>query len=77
MTPIWGNRDEYGMFFMWDESLGFWYSTSGRLVVVVPPTVQRKWWTCVVANRLLEFSGDDAEERAFCVAEGFTRQPSK
>jgi hypothetical protein len=69
------DRTEFGHMF---KFLGkSWLSTSGQKVEVVPPEVLGEPWLVVLrdqGNSSMELVGHDAEERAFCVAEVFTRQ---
>ncbi len=71
-----GDRTDYGHRFQWlGES---WFSTSGQKVEVIPPkTLDDRWWIVLHDQPTVEpmdFRGEDAEGRAFCVAEGYTRQ---
>ncbi|GEM_PF-6806156 len=70
-------RTEWGHRFIWNNEHAGWESTSGNKVVVLPPSASEKHWRLAVAHleQTYDFSGEDAERRAFCVAEGYTRQP--
>ncbi len=73
-----GNRKEFGHQFVWLKRPGCWCSTSGQSVMVVPPSDvgSREPWLCIVPGqiRVEEFIGHQAEQRAFSVAEAYTRQ---
>ncbi len=57
---------------------GHWMSTKGNIVRIFPPRGMYLYWTVYVkGNPGREFhrlSGSHAEERAFVIAEAFTRQ---
>lgn len=70
-------RIEYGHTFREDSFFpGTWCSTEGNAVIVTKPRKDKKNWEVfvVATNKTLEMSGEDAERRAFCVAEIFTKQ---
>lgn len=71
------DRVEYGQTFKWCPRSGFWRSTSGkREVHVVPPKRGRSWRVVVPSlQKSQDLTGENAEARAFSVAEGYTRQP--
>lgn len=78
MPTIIGDRTEYGHLFRWYERPGFWHSTSGSPVMVVPPKSSIESWFLIVphssnARGYFEIRGHEAEKRAFCAAAGFTR----
>ncbi len=53
-----------------------WESTAGNKVWIIPSERHNEsWFVYVVTTRRLdEFTGEDAEERAFCTAEVYTHQ---
>lgn len=58
--------------------LPHWQSTKGNVVRIFPPLKERHPWQVVVYGvaddaKSCEVVGDDAENRAFCIAEGYTR----
>lgn len=72
--------EKYGHTWKWREPngdmRGHWESTEGNLVMIFPPNAQIDYWSILEDHEVThKFSGDDAEERAFSVAEAFTRQP--
>lgn len=70
-------RIEYGHTFRRDPLFPrSWTSTEGNLVIVTEPDEETSNWKVLVVatDTVLEMSGEDAEGRAFCVAELFTRQ---
>ncbi len=54
---------------------GHWESTKGNPVLIFPP-FENLLWEIVIApsQESYSFRGKNAKERAFCVAEVFTRQ---
>lgn len=73
-----GDRKEFGHDFRWYKRPGFWHSTSRKHVIVVPPSSLHESWLVIVPDdkTSYDFSGHNAERRAFAVAEGLTRQKS-
>jgi hypothetical protein len=71
-----GDRTEYGHLFRWYERAGFWHTTSGQHVVVVPPRVPCQPWLVIIPDqdRVEDIEGHEAEGRAFVIAEVYTRQ---
>ncbi len=74
--PQYADRIEYGHKFIWLANGNHWKSTSGQDVRVYPPTEKNPDWMVKIPTqeRAFPLRGDDVEKRAFCVAEGFTRQ---
>lgn len=76
------DREEEGHFFHYSTTAGGiygpgWENTSkGNRVVVLPPFESRKAWLVAVPHLedSSEIIGEDAEERAFSVADLFIRQ---
>lgn len=70
--------ERYGQTWTWRQDYtGHWVSTAGLLVSIFPPSGDANEWLVVNGyGKSHRFTGEDAEERAFCVAEGFTRQSS-
>jgi hypothetical protein len=77
-----GNRVEFGRLYQWNETYGFWETTSalsGCKVLVIPPrnypSNQEPIW--IVDLPALEtrdyFTGKDAEQRAFYSADTSVR----
>lgn len=58
--------------------LPHWHSTAGTTVRVFPPRFSYNCWVVAVGDmrddeKILTFTGHDAEKLAFAVGEGFTR----
>jgi hypothetical protein len=70
------DRSEFGHDFKWNAESGEWETTSGRKVYVRPSNPDNSYWVIRVPSTYTEhtFTGNDAEARAFCVAEGYSRQ---
>lgn len=70
------DRIMYGHLFVWNEELRAWESTSGNRVCVLPPDNNNPDWRIAVEHleQTLRFTGENTEERAFCLAELYTRQ---
>lgn len=69
-----GDRYEHGHHFKWHKRPGFWRSTSGRYIIIVPPTSEEHTWIVIDhSDKEHEISGHDAERRAFAVAAGLVR----
>ncbi len=71
--------ERFGQVWEWREKnllmTGHWKSTAGNLVFIFPPPDDSaEWWINIMDEDVLNFTGEDAEKRAFCVAECFTRQ---
>ena len=69
-------RTEFGHNFKWNTETREWETTTGRKVLITPPNKFNTYWYVSVPSTgtCLPFCGDDAEKRAFCVAEGYSRQ---
>jgi hypothetical protein len=65
-----GDRIEKDVLFKWYERPGFWHTTTGNPVIVVPPATSERSWLFFSphTNEGGEISGDSAEERVFGVA---------
>ena len=76
MPSILADRTEYGHFFRWHENPGFWHSTSGQVVIVVPPKKIAEPWLIILPeqDKSYEIIGHRAEAEAFAGAETYTRQ---
>ena len=73
------DRTEFGHLFHAVDGHGnhpYWKSTSGKEVIIIPSSKYSSLWFVFVVpdGELLCFTGEDVEQRAFCVAEGYTRQ---
>lgn len=70
------DRTEFGHKFKWNIANREWETTSGRKVFVrAPDTFNMFWYVRVPStNTDQALSGVDAEKRAFCIAEGYSRQ---
>ena len=72
-------KEAYGHTWEWRGSnptmRRHWKSTSGNLVLIFPPTETiSSWYVNVCDDECYELTGKDVEDRAFCVAETYTRQ---
>lgn len=69
-------RIEFGHKFRWNAETNNWETTAGREVLVRPPSKLSAYWYVSVPSTgtQLPFCGADAEKRAFCVAESYSRQ---
>jgi hypothetical protein len=70
------DRIEFGHLFRWSSLLQAWTTTSGRLVLVEPPNqFSTLWFIRVPSTKTNQpLTGDNIEERAFSIAEAFSRQ---
>ncbi len=70
------DRVEFGHKFKWSYDTWRWETTAGRKVFVSPPLVPGHYWYVTVPSTGVDLplSGTDAENRAFCIAEGYSRQ---
>lgn len=73
-------RKEYDHDWVWENGTvnvirSHWKSSKGNLVRVYPPSDEIDHWFVTVCDMDgHKFTGEDAETRAFAVAEGYTRQ---
>lgn len=70
-------KDVYGTIFIEDAPNRRWTNLEGiRKVQVFSPSSfnDNSWRIITEYGQVLDFTGKDAEDRAFCVAEGLTRQ---
>jgi hypothetical protein len=77
--PPWTDRIEFGRKYIWPPDLGFWYAELKKgenPVQIFPPTDARSGWYVVVprTERFEHPIGDNAERRAFAMAEGYITQ---
>ncbi len=73
------DRTEYGQLFKWNPESCEWETTTGRKIFVkFVGEFGTTWWFVRVPHAREEHQlvGDDAEQRAFCVAESYSRQQS-
>lgn len=73
------DRMMYGHKFIYVAELDCWRSSSGKTVLVFPPSPHKKavnsWWVIIPEHREeRQIKGRGAEKRAFVVAEVYTRQ---
>ncbi len=70
------DRIEFGHTFMWNAETREWETTTGRKVMVrAPDTLNAFWYVRVPSTGINQpLSGDGAEERAFSIAEIYSRQ---
>lgn len=70
------NRKEFNHYFVWDRLVGAWSTTKGNKVFVIPPLKPEDPWKVEVyaTRKVHDLTGEDVEKRAFCIAEGFSRQ---
>ena len=77
MPPV-ENRDrtEFGHLFKWNAQTREWETTTGRKVFVRAPDTLNLFWLVRVPSTGVNqpLTGEDAEERAFCIAEVYSRQ---
>ncbi len=71
------DRTEFDHNFRALPDINAWTTTSGREVLIYPPLEkQSDWWVDVPSqNRKVSLRGRHVVARAFCIAEGFSRQP--
>lgn len=73
-------RKEWGHVFKWNYETQEWETTTGRQVFIKVPNAEEEdkdkiWLIRVPGTKInMPFIGEDAEQRAFCVAEGYSRQ---
>lgn len=71
-----GDREEQGQTFRWRPYGNFWHSSVGGLVLVFPPRNPNKPWRVLSSHGEYEVQGEDAEKRAFVVADSYAHQVS-
>ncbi len=68
------DRVESGTSFRWNGLFRYWVADSASRVAVVPPSLPGEPWIVSANGRHLNrLTGDDAEDRAFCVAATYAR----
>jgi len=71
-------RKEFGHVWSWQpegKRRGHWQSTDGNLVRVFPPSDSLNFWYVTICDaEQHRLTGSNVEQRAFCIAEVYTRQ---